>query len=603
MLTTRRLLLSVILVLSSSMTAVPAEGDIATLQPRQPAVNATMSITYNTAAPGAKLGGGDDIYAVLSYWRTDHGLRRSVALMQRSSDGTFRHSQAVPADAAALTIWFTTATANDEDATIQTMIHRPDGVPVRTAWEQSMLSRMLPRDYKERFAHEMALYPDNLAAYRNKWFVAGAYDRATVQATIERDMRLLRRRVKGEPIEGLYALSCGYILLGQEGEARTLLRRMVALYPRAPLTAAALSAYSYQAYAQHWQAEGRDEVVALTHQVILADPGGRTAHDDMAAFAYNTTLPLDALEAIAEGWMKEEPDNPLPAFHLAHGYERRDTKLEQAAPLARRAVEGMLRGMLRPYADVSGSMTEFYLPDACLLAARIEMKLEHPALALGYAKTAQAVAKETNAEAWLAEGEAWAALHNAASAERAYIEAHRRGSKEAEEALRADYLRRNGAPDGFETHLNALMGRSGAGASTRNVAPGFKVVSADGTAFDSEALKGKVMVLNFWSTGCGPCKAEIPDLNQLVERFRGKDVVFLALSGEDGDALGAFLEKHPFAYQVIPRASAVFRSYDIDSLPVHVVVGREGEVVARLGGAGEQRAGQIGRLVDRALAE
>jgi hypothetical protein len=46
-----------------------------------------------------------------------------------------------------------------------------------------------------------------------------------------------------------------------------------------------------------------------------------------------------------------------------------------------------------------------------------------------------------------------------------------------------------------------------------------------------------------------------------------------------------------------------FQSYGVDSLPVHVVVGRQGDVVARLTGAGEGRAEQLGRLIDQALAQ
>jgi thiol-disulfide isomerase/thioredoxin len=109
-------------------------------------------------------------------------------------------------------------------------------------------------------------------------------------------------------------------------------------------------------------------------------------------------------------------------------------------------------------------------------------------------------------------------------------------------------------------------------------------------------------VINFWGTGCGPCKAEIPDLNRLVEKYRNSDVVFLALAMEDDHDLAPFLAEHPFAYRVIPRAWMAFQSYHVDSLPVHVVVGRQGEIVARLTGAGEGRADQMDRLIDQALA-
>jgi thiol-disulfide isomerase/thioredoxin len=497
-------------------------------------------------------------------------------------------------------VYFSTLSASD-DTGISTMIYRADGVPVRTAWEQRMLLRRPQDDSLELFAREMALYPDNLAAYRNKWFVAMMDDRETVPSTIEKDMRRVERKMRGDPLDGLYALCYGHAQLGHEAEARSILRKMMALHPAAPLTAAALSDYEYQAYAQRWPSEGREEVAAMVRRILVAYPNSDTARERMVTFSHDVTLPLDVVETTADGWMKEEPENPVPAYQLAKVYESRSVKMDQAAALVQRAVDGMLRGLLRPYG--SGRLTGFYVPDACLTAARIEMKLDHPALALGYVKTAQSLEKETEPDAWLLEGNVWDTVRSPQSAEAAYLEAYRRGSKEAEEALRAGYQKSHGSLDGFEAHLGELAARPRAGSTARKPAPDFKVTAADGTEFDSATLRGKVIVLNFWGTGCGPCKAEIPDLNRLVEKYRGGDVVFLALAMESDHDLAPFLAEHPFAYRVIPRAWMAFQSYGVDSLPVHVVVGRQGDIVARLTGAGEGRAEQLGRLIDQALAQ
>lgn len=583
-------------------TPLAAETGVALLKPDRPVVDGSMTITYDTGAPGARLGAGDDLYAVLSYWSTDHAFHRIATIMRRESGTVFNLTTTVPADAAALTVSFTTLLAYDDRTTVQAMIYRADGVPVRTAWEQSINANRLPHDYLDRFQREVALYPDNLAAYPTKWFVAEAYDRSTLTSTVVQDMRRLRRKIRGEPLEGLYALSCGHVRLGQADEARAILKRMFALYPGAPLTAEGISDYLYHAYSQHWDAAGREEMGALSRRVIVAYPDSQVARQDMAAYAHYPDLPLSALEATADGWMKEAPDDPLPAFHLANGYESRGVNLDRAASLAARAVDGMLRGLLRPYEDPSGSLTSFYLPDACLTAARIELRLDHPGAALGYARLSEAVGKETAPDSWMLEGNAWDALRDSGAAETAYLEAYRRGSKDAEPALRRVYEKRHGGVDGFEDHLAELAGRSAAAPSSSKPAPEFKVATAGGTEFDSASLKGKVLVLNFWSTGCGPCVAEIPDLNQLVQKYGTRDVIFLALAGESNDWLVPFLAEHPFAYQIIPAAGAVFTSYQVSSLPVHVVIGRQGEIVARLTGAGEERADQLSRIIEQALA-
>src|SRR4051812_43635177 len=60
------------------------------------------------------------------------------------------------------------------------------------------------------------------------------------------------------------------------------------------------------------------------------------------------------------------------------------------------------------------------------------------------------------------------------------------------------------------------------------MAPAFSLTSLEGERFDLAALRGKVVVLNFWFTGCAPCVAEFGKLNGLVNKFKNKEVVFIA---------------------------------------------------------------------------
>lgn len=61
-------------------------------------------------------------------------------------------------------------------------------------------------------------------------------------------------------------------------------------------------------------------------------------------------------------------------------------------------------------------------------------------------------------------------------------------------------------------------------------------------------FKGKIIVINWWATSCVPCIGEIPGLNKLVEKYKNKPVVFLAIV-DDKENLGDFLKDHPFAYK------------------------------------------------------
>jgi cytochrome c biogenesis protein CcmG, thiol:disulfide interchange protein DsbE len=76
------------------------------------------------------------------------------------------------------------------------------------------------------------------------------------------------------------------------------------------------------------------------------------------------------------------------------------------------------------------------------------------------------------------------------------------------------------------------------------VAPDFTVQDADRTVTLSE-LRGKVVVLNFWATWCGPCVEEMPSLVQLQQRFKNKGVTVVGISIDvDADAYRKFLKDY-----------------------------------------------------------
>src|SRR5258708_8850388 len=83
----------------------------------------------------------------------------------------------------------------------------------------------------------------------------------------------------------------------------------------------------------------------------------------------------------------------------------------------------------------------------------------------------------------------------------------------------------------------------------------FTAKTLDGKSVSLTDLKGKIVVLNFWFIACAPCVAEMPDLNNLVEKYRSRDdIVFLAPASDDAKHLSDFFQKHSFKYQIIPSA-------------------------------------------------
>src|SRR5262249_55779184 len=103
------------------------------------------------------------------------------------------------------------------------------------------------------------------------------------------------------------------------------------------------------------------------------------------------------------------------------------------------------------------------------------------------------------------------------------------------------------------------------------------------------SLKGKVVVLDFWATWCGPCVAEMPEMKRLYEKFHGQGVEFIGISldqskDEGGlDALKKFVKDQeipwPQYYQGKGWESAFSRSWGINSIPSMFVVDRDGRLV------------------------
>ncbi|MEJ6791221.1 MAG: TlpA disulfide reductase family protein [Lacinutrix sp.] len=106
----------------------------------------------------------------------------------------------------------------------------------------------------------------------------------------------------------------------------------------------------------------------------------------------------------------------------------------------------------------------------------------------------------------------------------------------------------------------------------------FIVTDLNGKTIKLSELKGKVVVLNFWFTKCGPCVQEMPALNALVKEYKNKDVVFLALTFNKKGVVENFLYETDFNYTI---ASNVINMYGIQSYPTSIVINKKGKIVLK----------------------
>ena len=115
----------------------------------------------------------------------------------------------------------------------------------------------------------------------------------------------------------------------------------------------------------------------------------------------------------------------------------------------------------------------------------------------------------------------------------------------------------------------------------QEVASPFTATDLEGNHYTQEELKGKIVVLNFWFVQCKPCVMEMLELNELVEKYRDEDVVFLAFALNGEQELRAFLRKKAFDYRIVPDSRDVAEQYFIAGFPTHLVINQAGEVAYR----------------------
>ena len=110
-----------------------------------------------------------------------------------------------------------------------------------------------------------------------------------------------------------------------------------------------------------------------------------------------------------------------------------------------------------------------------------------------------------------------------------------------------------------------------------------KVLQAPADASTNlEALRGKVVVIDFWATWCGPCRKSIPHWNGLVDAFKGKPVQFIAITDENEQVVADFLKRTPIHSWVgLEGVGQSMRDrYRIEGIPTTVIVNQKGVVVA-----------------------
>jgi peroxiredoxin len=111
-------------------------------------------------------------------------------------------------------------------------------------------------------------------------------------------------------------------------------------------------------------------------------------------------------------------------------------------------------------------------------------------------------------------------------------------------------------------------------------APDFSLPDASGGSVALADFKGQVVLINFWASWCGPCRQEMPLLDELSTRYAPLGFTMLGVNvEEDSSAANGFLSGTPVSFPVLyDRENTVSKLYDVIAMPSTVIVDRAGQI-------------------------
>jgi cytochrome c biogenesis protein CcmG/thiol:disulfide interchange protein DsbE len=117
----------------------------------------------------------------------------------------------------------------------------------------------------------------------------------------------------------------------------------------------------------------------------------------------------------------------------------------------------------------------------------------------------------------------------------------------------------------------------------RKSAPNFSLKDADGKTVKLSDYKGKVVLLDFWATWCGPCKIEIPWLKEFQRKYKDKgfEVIGISMDEEGWQVVKPFVNETGINYRIVIGDDSTAQLYGgVDALPTAFVIDREGRIAA-----------------------
>jgi thiol-disulfide isomerase/thioredoxin len=145
-----------------------------------------------------------------------------------------------------------------------------------------------------------------------------------------------------------------------------------------------------------------------------------------------------------------------------------------------------------------------------------------------------------------------------------------------------------------------------AGPKVGEMAPLWEAKDRNGKTVTLESLRGKVVLMDFWATWCGPCIRVMPHVQSLHAAHEKDGLVVLGMNTwqeRDADNDPAkFMDENKFTYGLVMKTDEIAKAYGVRGIPAFFVIGRDGKLVYAGSGAGKKTQSELDAAVQAALS-
>ncbi|TXE07061.1 TlpA family protein disulfide reductase [Seonamhaeicola algicola] len=149
----------------------------------------------------------------------------------------------------------------------------------------------------------------------------------------------------------------------------------------------------------------------------------------------------------------------------------------------------------------------------------------------------------------------------------------------------------------------ALISPSTINSEKQKAIPSYNLILKDenGTIFNFETTKGKIVLVNFWATWCPPCIAEMTSMQKLYKDYKDK-VTFVFVSDESFNVVNPFLEKNNYTFKVYQPVTNYNNIFKVSSIPKTFLINQKGNVIIEKTGAANWNSNSVRNTINSLLA-